>query len=169
MWSIWVKSALNTKVYPLKLKVFNIFTVIFKIQFARFLYLNTISLCIDYLNGVGKPEDDDDINSKEDNTDGSEYEVEGVTFSDDNDDENVDNDEEDSLHSGSENESEEEFSSAGEDSDINGAVGKSDDDDIEEDEDMGNNTIQQFSSTSLKEDIEKGTAAKHQLSKLKNC
>ena len=80
-----------------------------------------------------------------------------------------DNDEEDSLHSGSENESEEEFSSAGEDSDINGAVGKSDDDDIEEDEDMGNNTIQQFSSTSLKEDIEKGTAAKHQLSKLKNC
>ncbi|XP_027052204.1 protein AATF-like [Pocillopora damicornis] len=118
----------------------------------------------DYLNGVGKPEDDDDINSKEDNTDGSENQVEGVTFSDDNDDENVDNDEEDSLHSGTENESEEEFSSAGEDSDINGAVGKSDDDDIEEDEDMGNNTIQQFSSTSLKEDIEKGTAAKHQLS-----
>ena len=126
-------------------------------------------MCIDYLNGVGKPEDDDDINSKEDNTDGSENEVEGDTFSDDNDDENVDNDEEDSLHSGTENESKEEFSSAGEDSDINGAVGKSDDDDIEEDEDMGNNTIQQFSSTSLREDIEKGTAAKHQLSKLKNC
>ena len=121
------------------------------------------------MNGAGKSEDDDDINSKEDNTDGSEYEVEGVTFSDDNDDENVDNDEEDSLHSGTENESKEEFSSVGEDSDINGAVGKSDDDDIEEDEDMGNNTIQQFSSTSLKEDIEKGTAAKHQLSKLKNC
>ena len=121
------------------------------------------------MNGAGKSEDDDDINSKEDNTDGSEYEVEGVTFSDDNDDENVDNDEEDSLHSGTENESKEEFSSAGEDSDINGAVGKSDDDDIEEDEDMGNNTIQQFSSASLKEDIEKGTAAKHQLSKLKNC
>lgn len=120
------------------------------------------------MNGVGKPEDDDDINRKEDNTDGSENEVEGVTFSDDNDDENVDNDEEDSLHSGTENESEEEFSSGGENSDINGAVGESDDDDIEEDEDMGNNTIQQFSSTSLKEDIEKGTAAKHQLSKLKN-
>lgn len=120
------------------------------------------------MNGAGKSEDDDDINSKEDNTDGSEYEVEGVTFSDDNDDENVDNDEEDSLHSGTENESEEEFSSVGEDSDVNGDVGKSDDD-IEEDEDMGNNTIQQFSSTSLKEDIEKGTAAKHQLSKLKNC
>ena len=120
------------------------------------------------MNGAGKSEDDDDINSKEDNTDGSEYEVEGVTFSDDNDDENVDNDEDNSLHSGTENESEEEFTSVGEDSDVNGDVGKRDDDDIEEDEDMGNNTIQQFSSASLKEDIEKGTAAKHQLSKL-NC
>lgn len=118
----------------------------------------------DDLNGVEIPEDEDDLDSKEDNTEGSVDEVERVTFSNDNDDEDIDNDGEDSLHSGTDNESDEEFAGSGDDSDINGDGGKSDNDIEEDEDDMGNNTIQQFSSTSLKEDIEKGTAAKHQLS-----
>ena len=153
---------------------------------------NITTLLIDHFIGLGMPEDEDALDSDEDNIDESDDREEAVTLrksgngiTDENDDyvsdegvdddddydddDDINNDEKGGIHSASDSNNEERFSGSGDDLDASDDDDDDDDDDndnVEEDEGMSDSDIQRFSTTSLKEDIEKGTAAKHQLSKL---
>lgn len=98
------------------------------------------------MNSKRDGDDDDDSSSGDDN---------------DDDDDGSDN-EKDNVHLASDDKSEGDYSAATED-DLDTSV--SEDDDDNDDEDLGDDAIQSFSATSLKEDLEKGKAAKNQLSK----
>ena len=132
------------------------------------------------ISGLGMSEDEDD-NDKD--VDGSENQegtvkkcIKGASNSsyddnddDDNDSNSGDDDDDDgsdnekgSVHSASDDKSEEDYSSAAED-DLDTSGNEDDDDD--NDEALDDDAIQSFSATSLKEDLEKGKAAKNQLSK----
>ena len=131
------------------------------------------------ISGLGMSEEEDD-NDKD--VDGSENQegtvkkcIKGASNSsyDDNDDDDNDSNsgdddddgsdnEKGSVHSASDDKSEEDYSSAAED-DLDTSGNEDDDDD--NDEALDDDAIQSFSATSLKEDLEKGKAAKNQLSK----
>ena len=131
------------------------------------------------ISGLGMSEDEDD-NDKD--VDGSENQegtvkkcIKGASNSsyDDNDDDDNDSNsgdddddgsdnEKGSVHSASDDKSKEDYSSAAED-DLDTSGNEDDDDD--NDEALDDDAIQSFSATSLKEDLEKGKAAKNQLSK----
>lgn len=157
---------------------FLIFSTIFQASTCMLRVL-VLFVNIGSINGLGMSEDEDDNNKDVDYSDDQEITLgkrqNGTTCSNyddhdsssggDDDDDSSDN-EKDSVHLASDNKSEEDYNSSATDDDLDASGNEdNDDDDVDDDEDLGNDAIQSFSATSLKEDMEKGKAAKNQLSK----
>ena len=133
------------------------------------------------INELGMSEDEDDkdvddsdhqevtLGKRQNGTTDSNYDDHDSSRGDDNDDDDDDDDdddnsdnEKDSAHLASDNKSEEDYNSFATEDDLD-TSGNEDNDGV--DDDLGDDAIQSFSATSLKEDLEKGKAAKNQLSK----
>ena len=127
------------------------------------------------INGLGISEDEDDkdvddsdhqevtLGKRQNGTTDSKYDDHDSSSGDDNDDDDDSSDnEKDSVHLASDNKSEEDYNSFATEDDLDTSGNE---DNYGVDDDLGDDAIQSFSATSLKEDLEKGKAAKNQLSK----
>lgn len=156
-------------------------TIIFQAS-ACMLRVLVLFVNLGSINGLGMSEDEDDNNKDVDDSDDQEvtlgerqngttdsnYDDHDSSSGDDNDDDDDDSsgNEKDSVHLASDNKSGEDYNSSTTEDDLDTSGNEdNDDDDGVDDEDLGDDAIQSFSATSLKEDLEKGKAAKNQLSK----